>query len=418
MIRHVLLVALVLVACVSACDDNGGTTPPPDSTVPDTQVGGETSPPADGPTPQVDGVVPDLPQGPDGPPPAPEWKTVPGAGPAVASATATLLNDGRVLVVGGYVYKSATSTVRVYQKAAWLYDPSQNAFVSAGEMSVARGDHTASLLPDGRVIVTGGYDGSNEHDTTEIFDPTKPAASAWSAGPKLSGPRMAHSAVTLTDGRVVIAGGMAWPSYLTSFEIYKPGTNSFQTPGVVLSTGKARMATALLAGDKILLAGGDDGSSAFSNVLETYEPNSGTVTALGATLTNKKSAPFAFTLSSGKVMITAGYAFAYPPEDDLFDPTTGKTTTLTHPGGSARGSAATLLKDGRVLVAGGFESAQQNKVRVFNEQGVMWDTEPDMLSARSYFALVTLKDGSVLAIGGREGTKDTFPAEAERLYNP
>ena len=336
MTRHLLIVALggLLVAGVQACSDDGST-PPPDSTVPDTQVGGETSPPPDGPTPKVDGVVPDLPLG-----------------------------------------------------------------------------------PDGRVLVVGGDDESNEHDTTEIFDPTKPAASAWSAGPKLSGPRFAHSAVTLSDGRVVIAGGMAWPSYLSSFEIYKPSTNTFQTPGVVLSTGKARTATALLTGDKILFAGGDDGSSAFCNVLETYDPNSGSVTALGATLTNKKSAPFAFTLPSGKVMVTAGYAFAYPPEDDLFDPTTGKTTTLTHPGGSARGSAATLLKDGRVLVAGGFESAQQSKVRVFNEQGVIWDTEPDMLSARSYFALVTLKDGSVLAIGGREGAKDTFPAEAERLYNP
>jgi hypothetical protein len=418
MIRHVLLVALVLVACVSACDDNGGTTPPPDSTVPDTPVGGETSPPPDGPTPKVDGVVPDLPQGPDGPPPAPEWKTVPGAGPAVASPTATLLNDGRVLVVGGYVYKSPTSTVPVYQKAAWLYDPSQNAFVSAGEMSVERCYHTASLLPDGRVLVVGGYDGSNEHGTTEIFDPTKPAASAWSAGPSLTDARSSHSAVTLSDGRVVIAGGAAWPNFLSGFEIYKPSTNSFQLPAAGMIKGRRSMGTALLSNGKVLLAGGDDGSSAFADVMETYDPNTGTVATLGVTLTNKKSAPFAFTLPSGKVMITAGYAFAYPPSDDLFDPNTATTMTLTHPGGSARGSAATLLKDGRVLVAGGYESAQQSKVRVFNEQGVVWDTEPDMLNARSYFALVTLKDGSVLAIGGREGSKYTFPAEAERLYNP
>ena len=364
---------------------------------------------------QGEGRAPDK-TSPDGPKPAPVWKPVSGTGPAVIQFTATLLVDGRVLVAGGYDYPSPTRSVPQYKKQAWLYQPDTNSFVPAGEMKLARARHTASLLPDGRVLIAGGEDDSNTHASTELFDPKQPVASAWSAGPDLPGSRAGHVAVALSDGQILLAGGKSWPDILGSFVIYKPSTNSFQSPAFGMSKGRATMATTLLQNGKVLLAGGDDGSSAFCNIMETFDPGSGAVTLLKATMSDKKNSALAFTLPSGKVLITAGYAFAYPPRDDLFDPAADTVTAVNHPNGSARGSAAARLADGRVIVAGGFESAQESKVRVFTEQGMAWEILPDLLHARAYLALVTLKDESVLAVGGRQG--NTYPGESERLYHP
>jgi N-acetylneuraminic acid mutarotase len=339
----------------------------------------------------------------------------------VANPRLVLLKDGRVLITGGYVYKSAVSTVRVYQKKAWLYAPTKDAFVAAGEMATERDSHSANLLPDGRVLVVGGRNASGELDSTEIFDPTQPAASAWQAGPSLAAKRSGHTAVTLGDGRILYAAGGNWSggaNYLDSVMIYKPASANFVLPAVTLSKGRMHLTGALLPSGKVLLAGGDDGSSAYSNLLELFDPATSQVTKLSVTMTDKKVRPFAFTLPGGKVLITAGYAFAYPPSDDLYDPLTNKITKLNHPGGSARGSEATLLANGRVLVLGGYEKAQEKKARAFDGKTLSWEMLPDMLQARSYLGVITLMDGSVLAVGGRGGAGNTFPTQAERLFNP
>ncbi len=205
---------------------------------------------------------------------------------------------------------------------------------------------------------------------------------------------------------------------LGSLLIFNPATTTVQAPAVGLNKPRSAMGSSLLPGGKVILAGGDDNSSAFSNVIETFDPSTGTVALLTVTLATPKSGPYAFRLPSGKVFITAGYSFTNPPKDDLFDPGTATIAAVTHPGAETRGSAATLLADGRVLVAGGFASEQASKVRVFSDKGMVWDMEPDLLHSRSYCAVVTLKDGSVLAVGGMAGTGNTFVGEAERLYYP
>jgi len=405
-----LLGLFALIACSSSDDPPLVDAAAGDGSAAEAAVG-------DGPGPTPDKGPPT----PDGPKPPAKWTTITSSGPAVANPCLTLLKDGRVLITGGYVYKSPTQTVKVYQKKAWLFVPSSDSFVAAGEMSVERASHTASLLPDGRVLAVGGGNASGELDSTEIFDPTKPGASAWQPGVKLATPRSGHAAVTLGDGRILYASGGNWSSganYLDSVMIYKPSSSNFVLPAVTLNKGRVYLAGALLGTGKVLLAGGDDGSSAFSNLLEIFDPASNQVTKLTVTMTDKKSRPFAFTLPGGKVLITAGYAFAYPPSDDLYDPVSNKVTKLNHPGGSARGSSAALLNDGRVLVVGGYEKAQEKKARAFDGKTLSWELLPDMLQARSYLGLIALKDGSVLAVGGRGGASSTFPAQAERLHNP
>jgi hypothetical protein len=131
--------------------------------------------------------------------------------------TATLLTDGRVLVAGGITSGRAAS--------AEIYDPKTGTFIATGSMTTDRYSHTATLLTDGRVLVAGGY-GTNSASTNsaslasaDIYDPR---AGTFSATGSMTTARGGQSATLLTDGRVLIAGGLFGSSYLASAELYQP----------------------------------------------------------------------------------------------------------------------------------------------------------------------------------------------------
>src|SRR5437764_1806664 len=141
------------------------------------------------------------------------WSLV--GGPQMSKAryrhTATLLRDGRLLVAGG----ATAGTSDQITAAAEILDPDVGRWTDAGTMITARYQHTAVLLPDGRVFVAGGRDRSS----TEIFDPN---ALSWSPGPMMSQPRANHTSTLLRDGRVLICGGEEAGSSTTSTEIFDP----------------------------------------------------------------------------------------------------------------------------------------------------------------------------------------------------
>jgi hypothetical protein len=155
------------------------------------------------------------------------WRATGDMPQAHANHTATLLEDGRVLVVGGErmgVPDRGFSHDESLRMAADLYDPSTGSWAAAGMMTESRLYHAAILLPDGRVLVTGG--GSLVEDgtlaTAEVYDPE---TGEWSVTGNLVAPRSGHSATLLPDGRVLLAGG-AWggspPELLPSAEVYDP----------------------------------------------------------------------------------------------------------------------------------------------------------------------------------------------------
>ncbi len=178
--------------------------------------------------------------------------------------TATLLADGRVLVVGGRGYATGAGT------AASVYDPVIDRWQQTAAMEHDRTDHTATLLADGRVLVIGGRTDENYTDkTAEIYDP---ASNTWGVASALSTGRRNHTATLRSDGRVLVAGGTGATGTLVSSEWYDPARNSW-TAGSSLNTPRTDHTATLLANGTVLLIGGD-GTTTQRATTEWYDPAS------------------------------------------------------------------------------------------------------------------------------------------------
>lgn len=179
-----------------------------------------------------------------------EWRATGGLLFPRYEHTATLLGDGRVLVVGGIV---STAT---YTATAEIYDPALGAFVQTGSLLTARGYHAASLLADGRVLVTGGAgnDPAAPPLGAEIYDPS---TGEFSPAGDLLVPRKSHASVALTDGRVLVVGG-ADPSSragIPATEIFDPAANRWSV-GPAMNPAWPGSTVTLLRGGKVLVFGG------------------------------------------------------------------------------------------------------------------------------------------------------------------
>ena len=265
------------------------------------------------------------------------------------------LADGSVLVAGGSRNGQPLDT-------AERYNPSNGTWVAAGRLNLPRAQGNLILLPDGRALATGGgIEGSPGWGSTasvELFDPTK---GVWTIGPPMSVSRARHTATLLPGGDVLVTGGATTfhgevGSVTATAEIYSPRTNSWRA-AAPMSIPRYVHQAALLADGRVLVAGGWSATSsadASKASVEIYDPVANRWAATGSLVTAR--AEFVMVrLLDGRLLAVAGVDRSYhlTGSAETYDPAIG-TWHLTGKLAEAKmWPAAAVLPDGRVLLAGG-----------------------------------------------------------------
>lgn len=328
-----------------------------------------------------------------------------------AAHTATALPDGRVLVAGGFIERGSS-------KGAEVYEVGTGRFAPLPPMVTTRHSHTATLLPDGKVLIAGGYgEGSVTLAAAEIFDPEK---NTFTPTGSLLAARADHVAIPLRNGQVLIAGGLGpgW-TFLASAEVYDPVSGRFSSTGS-MTTPRESHAAVRLSDGRVLIAGGHNGQRRNLTLLtsaEIYDPATGAFLRTGRMRTPRHKHD-AVLLPAGEVLITGGS----DERDDrgvynsteLFDPKTGMFVdgSVMKLGRYKHEGTSVLLPSGFVLISGGAPQAETYDVA--SRSFALVPGEPRM--AGQFSAVALLSGGGALISGGYGN--GTGPRPSSWLYKP
>jgi hypothetical protein len=331
--------------------------------------------------------------------------------------TATLLPDGDVLVAGGG------------SNTADLYDPSTGTFIATGSMSVARTNATATLLSNGNVLVAGGVDRRGQQvANAELYDPT---TGTFTATGSMHTARSGQTATLLGDGKVLVAGGGcnhhgscdagSFLDNLSSAELYNPETGTWSTTGSMHFERQYFTATLLGDGD-VLAAGGfancDDSFCSDNRQAELYDPAKGTWSVTGSMHVAREQ--FAATLlTNGEVLAAGGLNEGGDGENqttyaeaELYNPKNGTWTQTGSMSEPRAGLVAALLPGtGWVLATGGTSDGTSE---VFEPVLGRWVPTGSMSTPRTGATATVLSDGNVLATGGTGN--DSAPQATAEVY--
>jgi WD40 repeat protein len=346
------------------------------------------------------------------PPPLPspgQWTRTSSLTNATSEQTATLLPNGKVLVTGG------VDTNNNAVASAQLYDPASGTWTGTHSMNSARFSHTATLLTNGLVLVAGGatsiFDASSATNSAELYNP---AIGTWTVTGPMHTARYTHTATLLPNGKVLVAGGQstnAFPNITASAEIYDPSSRTWTTANPMLIQRNSQTAT-LLPNGQVLIAGGEvTNFSMVTGESELFNPTNGTWTQTGF-----MTGPFAFhtatLLPNGQVLVAGGdidEGFGFggvdlipSSEAQLYDPVAGTWTATTSMNFVHDHHTATLLTNGVVLIAGGgTQFSSTTNCELYEPFSQTWTVAASLINARQSHTATLLPNGQVLATGGQ-----------------
>jgi hypothetical protein len=328
--------------------------------------------------------------------------------------TASLLDDGTVLIAGG-------DDGNLEHSSAELFDPMSGTFTLTASMATARTRATATRLSNGKILIVGGYgSGGQALDSAEIFDPM---TKTFSSPGSMNTPRALHTAVLLPSGKVLVAGGVLTDgTRIGTAEVFDPESSTFSATGNLIIARAEHTATLLKSGT-VLVAGGTDinGSGSPINSAELYEPNAGTFSAVSAAMTEPRQFFTATLLTDGTVLlaggdnlITTNPSHPFKSTAEIFNSTTTTFSTVGSMNEARENHSATLLGDGSVLIVAGNHTLFTGGMTRTNVATIDTDTtelfqlpgsagfapQQTLANPRTNHTATTLPDGRLLIVGG------------------
>ena len=367
---------------------------------------------------------------------------------ATATVTATptpLPSNADALIVGGNPYGDSNAS-----GSAELFYESLGQFFGTANLFCPRQYPQAVELPDHSVLVTGPGVGNQPEDISEVYSPS---TGTFTQSGKMIDFRTAYTTTRLQSGQVLIAGGLYWdcqdspgncgsgcitgtdygPFLAPHAAMYDPSAGEFAATGSLNYPRDSPLA-ALLADGRVLICAGTNDQGKVAQA-ELFDPKSGTFSVTGS-LPNNRSWEQAITLQNGEVLLLGGtvpYQQGVQNQQlsqsgaDLYDPVAGAFTVTGSMITPREGASATLLADGRILVAGGqncivytskgfpvFQCTPLNSAELYDPMtGSFTSTTGAMTMARGGHSALRLADGTVLVAGG-----DQTQGQSAEIYSP
>lgn len=323
---------------------------------------------------------------------------------ARANHGALLLDDGRVYVIGGQ---------GGYGRQVWdsseYYDPERNAWSDGPNMITPRYNFVLEKLKDGRwLAAVGRGQGNSEVRAAELFDPRE---KVWTPTGPLREGRSSADSVALPDGRVLVAGGFQKDHTLSSIELYDPKTGKWSM-GPSMRVPRHGEFLALLQDGRVLAAGGASATGDGTDSAELFDPKAGTWTP-AAPLPQEFGNHRLFTLKDGRVLVAGGTHRdgGFTTASALYDP---KKDRWTEAGGVAfplHHSRADWIEGHPAILGGYLKSGSQRASQAFDESAGVWYRLPDFRAPRLYSSFTHLHDGRILVAGGENGPDATTSCE-------